>query len=148
MFDRIDLHVDVPAVSAADLSLPPPRESSADVARRVAAARAVQKARYAGQGIRTNAEADGDLLEAAAALDAAGRTLLTEAAEKLRLSARGYHRVIRVARTLADMDGAGRDGAGRDGAGRDGADTDGGGAVGRLQIAEALSYRRIAPGAG
>ena len=143
MFDRIDLHVDVPAVSAADLSLPPPRESSADVGRRVAAARAVQKARYAGQGIRTNAEADGDLLEAAAALDAAGRALLTEAAEKLRLSARGYHRVIRVARTLADMDGAGRDGAGRDGA-----DTDGGGAVGRLQIAEALSYRRIAPGAG
>jgi len=128
MFDRIDLHVDVPAVSAADLSLPPPRESSTDVAQRVAAARAAQKARYAGQGIRTNAEADGDLLEEAAALDASGRALLTDAAGKLRLSARGYHRVLRVARTLADMDAAG--------------------AVGRLHIAEALSYRRIAPGAG
>ena len=135
MFDRIDLHVDVPAVSAADLSLPPPREGSADVVQRVAAARAVQKARYAGHGIRTNAEADGDLLEDAAALDAAGRSLLTEAAEKLRLSARGYHRVLRVARTLADMDGADMDG-------------DGSGTVGRLHIAEALSYRRIAPGGG
>ena len=69
-------------------------------------------------------EADGDLLEKVAAPDAAGRQLLTQAAERLKLSARGYHRVLRVARTLADMDGAE--------------------AVKRVHIAEALSYRRIA----
>ena len=130
LFDRIDLHVDVPAVAAADLSLPPPAENSADIAARVVAARAVQRARYAeveGETtIRTNAQADGALLEAVAAPDAAGRALLTEAAETLKLTARGYHRVLRVARTLADLDGAG--------------------GVARLHVAEALSYRRIALG--
>lgn len=129
LFDRIDLHIDVPAVTAADLSLPPPRETSAIVADRVAAVRAVQAARYAGLGLETvvlNAHADGDVLTKVASPDAAGSRLLTEAAERMRLSARGYHRVLRVARTLADMDGA-----------------DG---IGRLHIAEALSYRRMAPG--
>jgi magnesium chelatase family protein len=132
LFDRIDLHVDVPAVSPADLSLPPPREGSAAVAARVAAAREVQAARYAetpapGRGpVRANADADGELLERVAAPDAPGRTLLTEAAERMRLSARGYHRVLRVARTLADLDGAG--------------------GVRRIHVAEALAYRRVAPG--
>jgi magnesium chelatase family protein len=131
LFDRIDLHVEVPAVRAADLSLPPPAEDSAAVAARVAAVRAVQRERYVAlgemaEGVRTNAEADGRVLEAVAAPDAPGRALLTEAADALKLSARGYHRVLRVARTLADM-------AGRDG-------------VGRLDIAEALSYRRVRPG--
>src|SRR5262245_4350442 len=132
LFDRIDLHVDVPAVSPADLTLPPPAEGSADVAARVAAARARQSARYAaanvkagasGQSrtIRTNADADGELLEQVAAPDPEGRKLLTDAAEKFRLTARGYHRVLRVARTLADLDGAEH--------------------VRRSHIAEALSYR-------
>ncbi len=128
LFDRIDLHIDVPAVSAADLSLPPPAEGSAEIAERVAAARAVQTARYAAlpeaDGIRTNAQADGRLLEAVASPDEPGRRLLSEAAERLKLSARGYHRVLRVARTLADMEGEE--------------------AVRRAHIAEALSYRRIA----
>jgi magnesium chelatase family protein len=130
LIDRIDLHVDVPAVSASDLALPPAAETSGDVAERVAAARAIQSARYAAHGLHTNAEADGELLEAVAAPDGPGQRLLVEAAEKLKLSARGYHRVLRIARTLADLDSAG----------------DGNAPVRRIHIAEALSYRRAAPG--
>ena len=104
LFDRIDMHVDVPAVSPADLALPPPREGSKQVAARVAAAREIQAARYAGKEIRSNAEADGQLLDEVATPDAEGRKLLAAAAERFRLSARGYHRVLRVARTLADLE--------------------------------------------
>jgi magnesium chelatase family protein len=131
LFDRIDLHIDVPAVKAADLALPPPAEGSVEVARRVRAAREVQRLRYATladeRRIRTNAEADGALLDEVAQVDADGRRLLTDATERLRLSARGYHRVLRVARTLADLDASAH--------------------LRRIHIAEALSYRRILLGA-
>ncbi|MEE9195979.1 MAG: ATP-binding protein, partial [Alphaproteobacteria bacterium] len=123
-----DLHVEVPAVDVADLGLPPAAESSADVATRVAAARDIQARRLdaeaPGQGLRTNAQADGALLERIAAPDQGGRALLMEAAEKMRLTARGYHRVLRVARTLADLEGV-----------------DG---VKRIHIAEAVATRRPA----
>ncbi len=126
LFDRIDLHIDVPAVSAADLTLPPPAEGSAQVAARVAKARALQMQRYQGKGLRTNAEADGELLEAVAPLDEPSRKLLTQAIDKFRLSARGFHRVLRVSRTLADLEG--------------------GGPVKQVHVAEALTYRRVLPG--
>ncbi len=132
LFDRIDLHIDVPAVKASDLSLPPPAEGSAQVAARVAEARARQKARFArlpeDRRIRTNAEADGMLLDEIATPEPDGKKLLNDASERLHLSARGYHRVLRVARTLADLDASD--------------------AVRRIHVAEALSYRRVALGAG
>ncbi len=125
LLDRIDLHVEVDPVSAADLALPPPAEGSDQVAARVAAARAVQTARLSGTKMRTNAQLDGDALEAFATPDEPGRKLLMQAAEAMRLSARGYTRMLRVARTIADLSGSE--------------------GVGRIHVAEALSYRRIAP---
>ena len=125
LLDRIDLHVEVDPVSAADLGLPPPAEGSAEVAERVATARAIQTARKGETGARTNAELDGDALETYATPDEPGRKLLMQAAEAMRLSARGYTRMLRVARTIADLAGAGE--------------------VGRIHVAEALSYRRVAP---
>jgi magnesium chelatase family protein len=125
LLDRIDLHVEVAAVSAADLTLPPPAEGSAEVAQRVAGARHIQAQRYNRSGPRTNAEADGELLDQVATPDEPGRKLLADAAVAMRLSARGFHRVLRVARTIADLAGAEQ--------------------VGRIHVAEALSYRRQAP---
>ncbi len=120
LLDRIDLHVEVDPVKAADLALPPAAEGSAEVAARVLAARRRQVAR----GVRANAELEGEALaEHATPLEDA-RALLLQAAEAMRLSARGYTRVLRVARTIADLAGSEQ--------------------VGRMHVAEALSYRRQA----
>lgn len=133
LLDRIDLQIEIPAVSAADLTLPPASEGSAEVRDRVIAARDRQRQRLAThgraadvrpasmKGLRTNADATGLFLDLIATPDDAGLALLRQAADSLHLSARGFHRTLRVARTLADLDGAER--------------------VSRIHVAEALSYR-------
>jgi magnesium chelatase family protein len=128
LLDRIDLAVDVPPVTAADLALPPPAEGTAEVAARVAAARAMaaDRADKSGDGgSALNARAQGAWLETIAGLDAPAKALLTKAAEANALTARGWTRTLRLARTIADLEGAG--------------------AVRRVHVAEALIYRRIAP---
>ncbi len=126
LLDRFDLQIEVPAVSVADLMLAEGEqgESSAQVAKRVAAARQRQSERFEKMGltgVRTNADLSGEALEECTRLQEEGRKLMREACEKLRLTARGYHRTLKLARTLADLDGSEE--------------------VRRVHIAEALSYR-------
>lgn len=125
LFDRIDIHIGVPAVIPADLARLSQGESSATVAGRVMNARMRQEKRYQALGLpetrRINARADSTALETAAALDSDGLKFLTQAANTLHLSARGWNRILRVSRTLADLDNAER--------------------VHRAHIAEALTWR-------
>lgn len=107
LMDRFDLRIEVPPVAYADLDLPAAGESSAAVAERVGAARAVQARRFAARpDVRVNSEAEGALLDEIASPDSEGKALLARVAERFGLSARGYHRILRVARTIADLDGA------------------------------------------
>jgi magnesium chelatase family protein len=127
LMDRFDLRVEVPPVAYTDLDLPASGDTSAMVAARVAAARGRQLARFKGKvNLTVNADMEGGLLEQVAAPDAEGRALLARVAERFGLSARGYHRVLRVARTIADLDASDQ--------------------VRLPHIAEAVSYR-IAVGA-
>ena len=129
LMDRIDLQVEVPPVTAADMALPAPSEGTVEAAARVAAARALAAERAAGgpEGAAAlNSRADGDWLETIAALDAPAKALLTRAAEAGGLTARGWTRTVRLARTIADLEGSE--------------------AVRRVHVAEALIYRRVAPG--
>jgi magnesium chelatase family protein len=131
LLDRFDLAIEVPAVDLADLLLPAPREGSAEVLARVLKARAIQAARYEALGhpsIRTNAAAPAPLIEEIARPDGEGMALMREAAERLKLTARAFHRVLKVARTLADLDGED--------------------AIARRHLAEALSLRGRAAMAG
>jgi magnesium chelatase family protein len=107
MMDRIDLRIEVPPVAFTDLNLPPPAEGTADIAARVAAAREIQSRRYADlPDVRVNADAEGRVLDDVAKPDAQGSELLEKSALRFGLTARGYHRVLRVARTIADLDGS------------------------------------------
>ena len=117
--DRIDIQIDVPAVTPADLALPPAKEGTQDIAERIAQARNIQLARNGGV---TNADLPSSRLDHVAELDTSGRKLLQTAAESMGLTARGYHRTLRVARTLADLSGSEN--------------------VHRIHIAESLSHRR------
>ena len=125
LLDRIDLHIEVAAVSALDLMLPPASEGSAQMRTRICAAREVQARRFQGRGFSTNAEMDSETISKICTLDARGRALLEQAAEALHLSARGFGRVLRISRTIADLVGAPE--------------------IASVHIAEALSYRRIGP---
>ena len=128
LFDRIDLHMDVPAVSPSDLSLPTPSEGSAQISERVAAARDVQAARLADLGrpdLRLNCVLEGELLDQVCPMAEGAAAFLSRAVDRLKLSARGYHRVLKVGRTLADLDG------------RD--------SLEKVHIAEAVSLRRRPP---
>ena len=105
--DRFDLRVEVPPVSLSDISQDKPSEASVTVAERVEAAREIQTMRYEGfKDIRVNADIDGEALKEFAQPDADGADFLNKVAEKYKLSARGYHRILRVARTIADLDGS------------------------------------------
>lgn len=106
LMDRFDLRIEVPPVAFSDLDLPQTGEPSATIAARVCAGRAVQTARFAGTSMRVNADLEGSALEEIATPDAQGKDLLLKVAERFGLSARGYHRVLRVARTIADLDGS------------------------------------------
>ena len=122
LLDRIDMVVHVHPTPPAELSRAPAGEASAPVAARIGAARQRQRARYGEDGAATNAEAGLDDIE----LQPEARTLAEQASERLRLSARGFTRVIRVARTIADLAGAVP--------------------VRRSDVAEALAYRHRIPG--
>lgn len=105
LMDRFDMRIEVPPVAWSDLDLPASGESTAAIAARVATARCVQTTRFAGMpDTRVNAEAEGAILDEIATPDAEGRALLARVADKFGLTARGYHRVLRVARTIADLD--------------------------------------------
>ncbi|OUD09007.1 AAA family ATPase [Marivivens niveibacter] len=107
LMDRFDLRIEVPPVSFTDLDLPADGETSTTIAERVRAARDIQKARFIDvDDMRTNSDAEGAVLEQIAEPDSDGRALLTRVADKFGLTARGYHRVLRVARTIADLDGS------------------------------------------
>ena len=125
LLDRIDMHIDVPAVTAADLILPTPSEGSAEVAARVVLARRLQSDRYEALGLpraSTNAAAPAAAIEQAVTLDAGATAFIRNASETMRLTARGFHRVLKLARTLADLEASS--------------------SVRRAHLAEALSYRK------
>jgi magnesium chelatase family protein len=108
LLDRLDLHIEVPAVPYKDLRSQTAGSTSIVMRERVQRARAAQRTRYAGTDCRNNAELNGSLLERHCALDQSGGDFLGEAVKSLSLSARSYTRILRLARTVADLEEAER----------------------------------------
>ena len=123
LLDRIDLRVDVPAVSAMDMIGRTVSESSKDIAARVLKAQQIQQHRFEEMDVdcKFNAHTSASVTEVIAVTDQGGEQLLRDAAENMKFSARAYHRILKVARTIADLDGV---------------DT-----IGRIHLAEAIAYR-------
>ena len=108
LLDRIDLHVSVPSVEYEAMRRKAPAESSRDVKARVEAARAFQKSRFAGTAVTCNAGMTPAMIGQLCQLDAAGDALMKSAFARMGLTARSHDRILRVARTIADLDGAER----------------------------------------
>ncbi len=123
LLDRIDLHIEVDEVNYGDLTSDVEAESSADVKARVDAARKLQTARYAGTPVHSNAKMTSEMIKAHCALDPAGEKIMQSAFDKLGMSARAYTRILKVARTIADLDGSA--------------------SVGAKHVAEAVMYRSL-----
>ncbi|MEN3333721.1 MAG: magnesium chelatase family protein, partial [Blastocatellia bacterium] len=105
LLDRIDIHIDVPAVKFKELASETPSESSAEIRERVVRARQVQKLRFAGEKLLSNAQMSPRLIRKHCAIDASSKALLEKAITRLGLSARAYDRILKVSRTLADLEG-------------------------------------------
>jgi magnesium chelatase family protein len=123
LMDRVDIHVEVPAVAYRDLTASADEESSTQIRERVARARALQSKRFRRSRIHCNAQMNTRQIKTYCAINAGCRRLLESAIETLALSARAYHRILKIARTLADL--AGRESIGED------------------DIAEAIQYRSL-----
>ena len=106
LLDRIDIHVEVPRVDYEKLSDDRLGESSESVRERVEKARACQRQRFAGTKLTSNADMGPAEVRAHCAIDETGRSLLRSAMSQLQLSARAFHRILKVARTIADLAGA------------------------------------------
>jgi magnesium chelatase family protein len=122
ILDRIDLHVDVPAVTSKDIAASN-EDNTKELIARIAYVRELQKKRYEGYGIRTNAELDGKILQEFAFVNDDALTLLNQAVDKFRLSMRAYNRILKVARTIADMGDEKN--------------------INKTHLSEAISYRQI-----
>ena len=105
LLDRIDIHIDVPAVRFKELASDTPAESSADIRQRVVAARRIQQERFHGEKIFSNAQMSPRLIRKHCLIDAESKSLLENAMTRLGLSARAYDRILKVSRTLADLEG-------------------------------------------
>ena len=123
LLDRIDLHIEVTPVPISEMTSDKPEESSASIRERVTRARKIQQERFAGTGIYTNAMMNSKMLREYCVLDSTARGLLERAMERLNLSARAYDRIIKVARTIADLEGSA--------------------AIGVAHISEAINYRTL-----